>query len=75
MTDNIVNLFSKKEDNKTFQEMNLDEAIIHFHDTLDKALGEFQTLSVMEKYELMDSMVTINKMVLNLYVDAKKGVK
>lgn len=67
-TAKVVNLFNKKEDVKKSPE----EIVENFHAKLDEVLDQFQTLSVMEKYEVMQSVVEMNKTILSLYFDLKK---
>lgn len=64
----IIDLFPKKEDVKKSPE----EIVENFHTKLDEVLDQFQTLSVMEKYEVMVSVVEMNKTILSLYFDLKK---
>lgn len=64
----IIDLFPKKEDVKKSPE----EIVDNFHAKLDEVLDQFQTLSVMEKYEVMVSVVEMNKTILSLYFDLKK---
>ncbi len=64
----IIDLFPKKEDVKKSPE----EIVENFHAKLDEVLDSFQTLSVMEKYEVMVSVVEMNKTILSLYFDLKK---
>ena len=66
--DNVINLFNKKEDVKKSPE----EIVENFHAKLDEVLDSFQTLSVMEKYEVMQSVIQINKDVFKLYIDLKR---
>lgn len=66
--DNVINLFSKKEDIKKSPE----EIVGNFHAKLDEVLDQFQTLSVMEKYEVMESVVKMNKDIFKLYMDLKR---
>ena len=64
----VIDLFPKKEDvNKSPEEI-----VENFHAKLDEVLDSFQTLSVMEKYEVMVSVVEMNKTILSLYFDLKK---
>lgn len=66
--DNVINLFSKKEDVKKSPE----EIVENFHAKLDEVLDSYNSLSVMEKYEVMVSVVEMNKTILSLYFDLKK---
>lgn len=66
--DNVINLFNKKEDVKKSPE----EIVENFHAKLDEVLDSYNTLSVMEKYEVMESVVEMNKKVFSLYMDLKK---
>lgn len=66
--DNVINLFNKKEDVKKSPE----EVVENFHAKLDEVLDQFQTLSVMEKYEVMQSVTKMNKDIFKLYIDLKK---
>lgn len=64
----VIDLFPKKEGVKK----SLEEVVENFHAKLDEVLDQFQTLSVMEKYEVMESVVEMNKTILSLYFDLKK---
>ena len=64
----VVDLFPKKEDVKKSPE----EIVENFHAKLDEVLDQFQTLSVMEKYEVMESVVKMNKDIFKLYIDLKR---
>ena len=64
----VVDLFPKKEDVKKSPE----EVVENFHIKLDEVLDQFQTLSVMEKYEVMESVVKMNKDIFKLYMDLKR---
>lgn len=66
--DNVINLFNKKEDVNRSPE----EIVENFHAKLDEVLDHFQTLSVMEKFEVMESVVSMNKDIFKLYMDLKK---
>ena len=68
MDNNVINLFNKKEDVKRSPE----EVVENFHAKLDEVLDQFQTLSVMEKFEVMESVVEMNKKVFSMYMDLKK---
>lgn len=70
MTDNVISLFAKK--NSTDIKETPEETITRFHSKLDEVLGEFQTLGVMEKFEIMKSVVDINKKIFSLYMDLKR---
>lgn len=64
----VVDLFPKKEDVKKSPE----EIVENFHAKLDELLDSYNTLSVREKYEVMQSVVEMNKTILSLYFDLKK---
>ena len=64
----IIDLFPKKEDVKKSPE----EIVENFHAKLDEVLDQFQALSVMEKYEVMQSVVKMNKDIFKLYMDLKR---
>lgn len=66
--DNVINLFNKKEDVKKSPE----EIVENFHAKLDEVLDSYNMLSVMEKYEVMQSVIQINKDVFKLYIDLKR---
>ena len=66
--DNVINLFNKREDVKRSPE----EIVENFHTKLDEVLDSYNTLSVMEKYEVMESVVKMNKDIFKLYMDLKK---
>lgn len=68
MPDNIHVLFPKKEDVKKSPE----EIVENFHAKLDEVLDSYNTLSVMEKYEVMESVVKMNKDIFKLYMDLKR---
>ena len=64
----VVDLFPKKEDGKKSPE----EIVENFHAKLDELLDSYNTLSVREKYEVMESVVAINKDIFKMYMDLKK---
>lgn len=64
----IIDLFPKKEDVKKSPE----EIVENFHAKLDEVLDSYNTLSVMEKYEVMQSVIKINKDLFKLYTDLKR---
>ena len=66
--DNVINLFNKREDVKKSPE----EIVENFHAKLDEVLDSYNMLSVMEKYEVMQSVIQINKDVFKLYIDLKR---
>ncbi len=70
MEDNIVNIFK----NKTVipEGQTADETIAKFHSKLDEVMDTFQQLSVMEKFEIVESVVTMNKNIFTLYMDLRK---
>lgn len=70
MTDNVISLFAKK--NITDIKETPEETITRFHSKLDEVLADFQTLGVMEKFEIMKSVVDINKQIFSLYMDLKR---
>ncbi len=47
--DNVISLFAKKDISETKETP--EEIIARFHSKLDEVLGEFQTFSVMEKFD------------------------
>lgn len=71
MNDNVINLFKEKV--SAIPKGESPEATVkRFHDKLDEVLCEFQTFSVAEKYELMESVCTMNKNIFELYMNLKK---
>lgn len=68
--DNVISLFAKK--NLSESKETPEEIVARFHSKLDEVLGEFQTFSVMEKFEVMQSVVEMNKQVFSLYMDLKR---
>jgi len=70
---NIVNIFKNKEVRSTIPEgESPEETVAKFHSKLDEVLDQFQTFSVMEKLEVMTSVVELNKNLFKLYTDLKK---
>lgn len=65
---NIVNLFQEKQKLTETPE----ETIARFHSKLDEVLDEFQSMSVKDKFDIMESVVEMNKKVFKLYMDMKK---
>ena len=65
----IVNIFPDKEEKV---KKSPEEIVENFHAKLDEVLDSYNTLSVMEKYEVMQSVIQINKDVFSLYIDLKK---
>lgn len=65
----IVNLFPDKEEKA---KKSPEEIVENFHAKLDEVLDSYNSLSVMEKYEVMVSVVEMNKTILSLYFDLKK---
>ncbi len=69
---NVINMFDKTKDQlKAFDTMNLEDSIKHFHDKLDEAMGKFHSFSVMEKYELAESLTSMNKQLFQMYVEQR----
>lgn len=66
--DNVRQLFPEKKPITEAPQVIIDK----FHAKLDEVMGEFQTLSVMEKYEVMKSVVEMNHNLFNLYMDLRK---
>lgn len=66
--DNVRQLFPEKKPIKEPPQVIIDR----FHSKLDEVLGEFQTLGVMEKYEIMRSVCEMNKNLFKLYMDLRK---
>ena len=71
MDDNIVNIFNNKASVIPEGE-SPEETVAKFHSKLDEVLDQFQTFSVMEKLEVMTSVVELNKNLFKLYMDLKK---
>lgn len=65
----VVDIFSSKKDEKPLRQPK--EIIQDFHDKLEEVLNDFQTLSVKDKYEVVESLVSINKDLFKLYMDLK----
>lgn len=63
--DNVINLFNKKKKSP-------EEIVENFHAKLDEVLDNYPTLSIMEKYEVMVSVVEMNKKIFSMYIDLKK---
>lgn len=68
--DNVISLFAKKDISESKETP--EEIVARFHLKLDEVLCEFQTLGVMEKFEVMQSVVEMNKQVFSLYMDLKR---
>ncbi len=69
---NVINMFDKAKDQlKAFDTMNLEDSIKHFHDKLDEAMSNFQSLGVMEKYELAESLTSMNKQLFQMYMEQR----
>lgn len=68
--DNVIDMFRKK--SAIPEGETPDETISKFHSKLDEVLDQFQTFSVMEKLEVMTSVVELNKQLFILYQDLKK---
>lgn len=70
MEDNIINIFKNK---AVIPEGETPEqTVARFHEKLDEVMDTFQQLSVMEKFEIMESVCNMNKLVFQLYWDIKK---
>jgi Asp-tRNA(Asn)/Glu-tRNA(Gln) amidotransferase C subunit len=69
--DNVVNMFKEKVSALPEGE-STEETVARFHAKLDEVMDTFQQLSVMEKYEIMESVCTMNKNIFKLYWDLKK---
>ena len=68
MNDNVRQLFPEKKPITEPPQVIIDR----FHSKLDEVMDEFNTLSVMEKYQIMESVVTMNKNIFELYMNLKK---
>lgn len=66
--DNVRQLFPEKQPITEPPQVIIDR----FHSKLDEVMGEFQTLGVMEKYEVMLSVCEMNKNLFQLYMDLRK---
>jgi hypothetical protein len=66
--DNVRQLFPEKKPITEPPQVIIDK----FHSKLDEVMGEFQTLGVMEKYEVMLSICEMNKNLFQLYMDLRK---
>lgn len=66
--DNVINLFNKKENVKKSPE----EIVENFHAKLDEVLNEFHLFNAAEKFQILESVVNINKDIFKLYMDLKK---
>ena len=69
--DNVVNMFKEKVSSIPTGE-SPEETVARFHAKLDEVMDTFQQLSVMEKYEIMESVCTMNKNIFKLYWGLKK---
>ena len=49
-----------------------DQTIQKFHDKLDEVLREFHTLNAHEKGQIMESVITMNKNIFEMYMDLRK---
>jgi len=67
----VVELFPKKLSAIPEGET-MEQTVVRFHEKLDIALSEFGTMSVMEKWELFETVVGMNKNIFKLYMDVKK---
>lgn len=71
MNNNVVNLFPPKI-SAIPEGQTMDESVEYFHSKLDAALADFSSMSVMEKWELFESVCSMNKSIFKLYMDLKK---
>lgn len=65
--DNVVNLFKEK----TKIKESPDVIISRFHEKLDEVMGEFNLLSVKEKYDVMQSLIEMNRSLFKMYMDLR----
>lgn len=73
MTDNVVSLFGKKEalDIKETPE----ETLKIFHGKLDKVLDDYNYLNAHEKFQVLESVISMNKSIFELYINLKRSVE
>lgn len=64
----VIDLFPKKEDVKKSPE----EIVENFHAKLDEVLDEFHLFNAAEKFQILESVVNINKDIFKLYMELKK---
>lgn len=71
--DNIVDIFKNKGGaiSAIPEGETPEQTVAKFHVKLDEVLDSFQQLGVMEKYEIMESVCTMNKQIFKLYWDMK----
>lgn len=75
MNDNIIDIFKNKASaipEGVTLATTPEESVRLFHEKLDEVMDTFQELSVMEKYEILESVIQINKDVFELYTQLKK---
>lgn len=65
---NVRQLFPEKKPITEAPQVIIDK----FHSKLDEVMGEFQTLGVMEKYEVLRSVIEINRELFQMYMNLKK---
>ncbi len=70
MDNNVINLFKDKISAIPKGE-SPEETVARFHAKLDEVLDGFQTFSIAEKFEVMNSVVELNKNLFKLYWDIK----
>jgi hypothetical protein len=65
--DNVRQLFPEKKPITEAPQVIIDK----FHAKLDEVMGEFQSMGVMEKYEILVSVVNMNKKLFKMYMDLR----
>lgn len=71
MTAGIINIFKEKISSIPEGETP-DQTITKFHDKLDEVMQEFHKLSAYEKGQIMESVITMNKQIFEMYWDLRK---
>lgn len=67
----VRELFPKKPVKSLTSGKQPEEIITDFHNKVDEVLDDFNTLSIAEKYEVAESLATINKDLFRLYMELK----
>lgn len=71
MTDNVVPLFGKKE---ALEIKETPEGTLKiFHEKLDKVLDDYNYLNAHEKFQVLESVISMNKSIFELYINLKRS--
>lgn len=71
MTDNVISLFAKK--NITDIKETPEETLKIFHEKLDKVLDDYNYLNAHEKFQVLESVISMNKSIFELYINLKRS--